>query len=112
MSSRHLPQIQSVEKTLRNLPDEGLASWGGMAIEDLGIIEVDRAIGPSVKGFGANLRRELCAESGELRPNWAETASRLLVLSPAAYNPGSLLGALCLLATAKLFMEGRLDATA
>lgn len=108
-SSPRLPQILKAEQALKNLSDESLASWGAMSVEDLGIIDVDRAVGP-VKSFGASLRRELCRESGELNDSWAEVASRLLVLSPATYNPGNLIGALCILACAKLFLEGRLNA--
>lgn len=107
----HQDQIRKAEQSLRTLSDESLAQWGAMAVEDLGIIDVDRAVG-AVKSFGANLRRELCTESGELRPSWAEVSSRLLILSPATYNPGSLIGALCVLACAKLFTEGRLNASA
>jgi hypothetical protein len=82
-----------------------------MAIEDLGILEVDRIVG-TASGFGAQIRSELCSGSQGMNPHWSEVATRLLIHSPAAHSPTNLLGTVCLLATSRLFMEGRLNASA
>lgn len=103
--------MEKVDAALSRIRDEDLAKWGAMAIEDLGILEVDRVVG-SASRFGAAIRAELCVGSSGLNPHWSEVATRVLVHSAAAHEPTNLLGTVCILAASRLFTEGRLNASA
>jgi len=88
------------------LRNEDFANWGAYVLEDIGIVEVDRAI-ESISSFGESIRQELCSPAGILNAKWTEVALRLYVLSPSTTNPNAMLASLCQLSAALLFTEGR-----
>lgn len=89
------------------LRDEDLASWGAYALEDMGIIEVDRLIG-TASALGAAIRAELLNHKGELTHHWSLVAQRLHHVSPGMSNPAAMIAVLCQLACTRLFIEDRL----
>lgn len=100
-----------MNEALSRIRDEDLAKWGAMAIEDLGILDVDRVVG-TASAFGALIRADLCSGSSRMNPHWSEVATRLLIHSPASHSPTNLLGTVCLLSASRLFTEGRINASA
>ena len=82
-----------------------LAARGAFALEDMGILEIDRMIG-SVDAFGA-LIRETMIKDGVFNEEWSKVALRLKRCSPGTSDVSSLLGVLCVLCTTHLFIEGR-----
>lgn len=105
------PVVEKVNEALSRIRDEDLAKWGAMAIEDLGILDVDRVVG-TASAFGALIRADLCSGSSRMNPHWSEVATRLLIHSPASHSPTNLLGTVCLLSASRLFTEGRINASA
>lgn len=103
--------VETLNQALPSVRDEDLARWGAYTLEDIGVIEVDRLVGlPSE--FGRRIRDEICCSGGGLNERWTEIASRLHVHSPGTTNPTALLAAICNMATALLFVEGRINAAA
>jgi hypothetical protein len=102
--------VEKLDQAMGIIRNEDLARWGAFLIEDLGVIEIDRAVGQA-SHFGASIRRELCGSEGMLNEKWVEVASRVLLHSPGAAEPTNLLGTLCLLATAELFISGEIHAS-
>lgn len=103
--------METLNQALPGVRDEDLARWGAYALEDLGIIEVDRVIGLPAE-FGRKIRNEVCTSSGILNERWTEIASRLHVHSPGTTNPTAMLATVCSMATTVLFVEGRINASA
>jgi hypothetical protein len=94
--------LQKLEARLGELRDEDFAAWGAYVYEDLGVIELDRAIG-GAGSFGARLKAEL-VEGNKFRPKWVKAALKLSKMSPAVGNPSEMLAGLCMLAAANLFV--------
>ena len=99
-----LEALRRLEERLPELRDEDFASWGAYVYEDLGVIELDRAVG-GAGPFGARLRAEL-VEGNRFKEKWVKVAVRLSAMSPAAGNPSEMLAGLCMLAAAHLFVVG------
>lgn len=97
-----LEALRKIEERLPELRDEDFAAWGAYVYEDLGVIELDRAVG-GAGPFGARLRAEL-TEGGRFKEKWVKVAVRLNAMSPAAGNPSEMLAGLCMLAAAHLFV--------
>ena len=102
VSSPPLEALRKLEERLLELRDEDFASWGAYVYEDLGVIELDRAVG-GAGPFGARLRAEL-TEGSKFKEKWVKVAERLNAMSPAAGNPSEMLAGLCMLAAAHLFV--------
>lgn len=98
-----LEALRKLEERLPELRDEDFASWGAYVYEDLGVIELDRAVG-GAGPFGARLRAEL-TEGGRFKEKWVKAAVKLDAVSPAVGNPSEMLAGLCMLAAAHLFVS-------
>jgi hypothetical protein len=94
--------LERLESRLPELRNEDFASWGAYIYEDLGIIDLDRAVGGASE-FGARIRAEL-TEDHKFRPKWVRIAIRLRDMSPATENPAEMMAALCMLASAHLYV--------
>jgi hypothetical protein len=88
---------------------EDFANWGAYFLEDIGILEIDRAIG-SIREYGLLIRNELTDGGDKLSPYWSEVATRLWSMSPAFTTPSPMMSVLCQLVCAKLVIEDRLGA--
>ncbi len=82
--------------------NEDFAAWGAYVYEDLGVIDIDRAVG-GASSFGASIRAEL-TEDNRFRDRWVRIASTLHRFSPATENPSEMMAGLCMLAAAHLFV--------
>jgi hypothetical protein len=95
--------VEKLDLRLPELRDTDFASWGAYVYEDLGVIDVDRAVG-SASDFGRRIREELVGPDGRLNDKWTAIAARLHSMSPATENPADMLAALCMLASAHLLV--------
>lgn len=102
--------MEKLNEILPRLTNLDFARWGALVIEDLGVFDIDRVVGPADE-FGLKIRNELCTSSGKLTYKWAEVASRLAHHSPATTNPSMLLAGLAHLAAAQLYVEGLVSAS-
>lgn len=101
--------LRQLDERFHNLRPQDFAYWGAYLLEDIGIMEIDRAVG-DVAVYGKQIRDELTGGGNSLAPNWAEVATRLWTMSPALSSPHSMLSVMCQLACAKLVIEDRLNA--
>lgn len=98
-------------RTIRRLSDEDLARWGAYAIEDIGVIEIDKVVGQA-RPFGAAIRAELFGSPNHdyFSFKWEVIANRVHRFSPSTESPGNMVAVLCQLAATQLFLEGNLNA--
>jgi len=101
-SFRRPGSLDLLEARLPELRNEDFASWGAYVYEDLGVIDLDRAVG-GASSFGAAIRAELVHEN-RFKPKWVRIASRLHRMSPATENPAEMMAGLCILAAAHLLV--------
>ena len=99
-SFRRPASLDLLENRLAELRNEDFAAWGAYVYEDLGVIDIDRAVG-SASSFGASIRAEL-TEDNRFRDKWVRVACTLHRFSPATENPSEMMAGLCMLATAHL----------
>jgi hypothetical protein len=93
----------AVNKSLSSLRATDIAHWGAYAIEDLGILDVDRVIG-NTEAFGNRIRSSMMIDN-QLNYKWSQIAIRLLLSSPGTINPTSMIAVLCQLCATELFIE-------
>ena len=105
------PVLDVTARTICRLSDEDLARWGAYAIEDLGIIEIDKVVGQA-RPFGAAIRAELFGSPNHdyFSFKWEVIANRVHRFSPSTESPGNMVAVLCQLAATQLFLEGNLNA--
>ncbi len=88
---------------MRRSRPEDLAYWGGFVLEDLGIVNIDFVVGTSAE-FGSKLKEVMMTGGGELKPQWCEIATGLILHSPAMMEVQSLFAGICQLAASAWYV--------
>lgn len=101
--------VNQLDERIPTLKPQDFAYWGAYLLEDIGILEIDRAVG-DIESYGKQIRSELTGGGDKLTPHWSGVATRLWTISPALSSPHSMLSVMCQLACAKLVIEDRLNA--